>query len=520
MERLIAEAAKLDDSVKANDMSFGNIVKAIHAVQTEMGITGTTALEAGRTISGSVGAMKAAWTNLVTGLAGGNADIETLVENLVTTIVGDGTENNLGVLGNVMPAVKTALSGASKLIGELLPVIVEEIPSIINENLPILAEAAVQIIQGLIDGISQNSDTLVETIFSVVKTIISQLPSIISSLSELIPDLVDSILGELPGVIQAIVDALVEGDVADDLTKAVIEIVQSIADNLPDIIQAIVDAIPRITDSVNSAILENFPALLDAIIQIVLTIVQNLPTIIQMLVDQIGPIVSTITQVLVENFPTLIAGIAQIIFEIIKALPRLTLSLLDSVISIFEGIGTGIVNAWPKFKEGIAKLWGKVSDWFSGLWEKTKEIGGNIVEGIKEGIKNAWDNLKQWFKDLFGDLIGIAKKILGIKSPSRVFRDQIGKQMAAGLGLGWEDEFGKVKSDIEDSLDFDDASVGINASIRKVSAGKAGGAFGGTSIGNLNINIDGAKYEDEQSLAVAIAEEIQRMTDRRLAVYA
>ena len=92
--------------------------------------------------------------------------------------------------------------------------------------------------------------------------------------------------------------------------------------------------------------------------------------------------------------------------------------------------------------------------------------------------------------------------------------------MAAGLGLGWEDEFGKVKSDIEDSLDFDDASVGINASIRKVGAGAAGMAYGGTSIGNITINIDGAKYSDEQSLASAIALELQNMTDRRAAVYA
>ena len=102
MERLIKDAAALDSSIDANSLSFANIVKAINVVQTEMGITGTTALEAGRTISGSIGAMKSAWTNLLTGLADGNADIGELVNNLVTTIVGDGTENNLGVLGNVM----------------------------------------------------------------------------------------------------------------------------------------------------------------------------------------------------------------------------------------------------------------------------------------------------------------------------------------------------------------------------------------------------------------------------------
>lgn len=92
--------------------------------------------------------------------------------------------------------------------------------------------------------------------------------------------------------------------------------------------------------------------------------------------------------------------------------------------------------------------------------------------------------------------------------------------MAKGIGVGFEDEFSHVKDDMEDALNFDDASVGINASIRKVGAGTASGAFGGTSIGNITINIDGAKYSDEQSLASAIAIEIQNMTDRRAAVYA
>jgi hypothetical protein len=92
--------------------------------------------------------------------------------------------------------------------------------------------------------------------------------------------------------------------------------------------------------------------------------------------------------------------------------------------------------------------------------------------------------------------------------------------MALGVGEGWEDEFGDIQNDIDKSLAFDDPSMSINASIRRVGAGAAGGAFGSTSIGNININIDGAKYSDEQSLAQAVAEAIQSMTDRRAAVYA
>lgn len=507
---------------EATDYQMGNLADMQSALvdYIEMvGMSGYAQREATQTITGSLASAKSAWQNLITGLADGNADIGQLVDNLVTTVVGDGTEGNLGVLGNIMPAIKTALNGASRLVSELLPAIVSEIPTIISENLPVLASAAVSVIQSLADGISQNSDLLIGAVFDAFDSIISEFPALIKSFTELIPDLLDSILEELPGAIESIISALTDGGVIESLVEAVVEIVQSIADNLPNIIQSIVDAVPRITESVNSALLNNFPELLDAIIQIVLTIVQNLPSIIQMLVDQIGPIVSTIVQVIMENLPTLIAGIAQIIFELVKALPSLMVSFYQSFLSVIGATGKGIVNAWPKFKEGIAELWKKLVGWFGSVLGEVKKIGGNIVEGLKGGIKNAWNNLVSWFKGLFGDLIGIAKKILGIASPSKVFK-KIGGFTAEGFGAGFEDEFAHVKDDMEDALNFDDASVGINASIRKVGAGMAGGAFGGTSIGNITINIDGARYSDEQSLASAIALEIQNMTDRRAAVYA
>ena len=177
-------------------------------------------------------------------------------------------------------------------------------------------------------------------------------------------------------------------------------------------------------------------------------------------------------------------------------------SLIGAAGELVKAAEQLILKIIEKFKE---------TDW--------KELGRNLVDGFKRGIQNAWSNLKDWFKGLFGDLIGIAKKILGIASPSKVFK-KIGGFTAEGFGVGFEDEFARVKDDMEDALNFEDASVGINASIRKVGAGSNVGAFGGTSIGNVTINIDGAKYSDENSLAEAIAEALQNMTNRREAVYA
>ena len=464
MQRLIKDAAKLDKSIKKNDLSFSNIVKAINVVQTEMGITGTTALEAGRTISGSVGAMKSAWTNLVTGLADGNADIGQLVDNLVTTIVGDGTESNLGVLGNVMPAVKTALSGASKLVSELLPKIVQEIPSIINDNLPILAEAAISIIQSLVDGISQNQEMLMKTAFDTIaflaNSLISMLPQIVALGLDLIVSLANGITQSLPSL-------------------------------LPTVINVIMELARMLTD----------PATLTNILNAAMLLIQEL------------------SYGLIDAIPQLVQAALMIIENLCMFLldPKNLATLLKMAFDIIVGIGTGLINAIPELLKSVTRIiTGIIALFKDADWGK---IGKDLVDGFKNGISKAWTSLKKWFKNLFGDLIGIAKKILGIASPSKVFK-KIGGFTAEGFGVGFEDEFAHVKDDMEDALSFDDASVGINASIRKVGAGAAGGAFGGTSIGNININIDGAKYSDEQSLASAIALEIQNMTDRRAAVYA
>lgn len=152
--------------------SYADIVDAIHIVQTEMGITGTTAKEAATTISGSVGSMKAAWKNLVTGLADGNADIEQLIDDLLVTIIGENGEG--GVINNIMPAVERALNGIVTLITTIVPKITPIITDLISQNLPMLVEAGMQLLIALISGIIQGLPQLIETlpqIFDTIKTV-------------------------------------------------------------------------------------------------------------------------------------------------------------------------------------------------------------------------------------------------------------------------------------------------------------------------------------------------------------
>lgn len=390
------------------------VSKMLQQGVADLGLANNTMNEAFSTLSGSLSMAKGAWSNLVTGLADDSADLDMLIGNFVESVG--------AVATNLIPKIGTALNGASQLVRDLIPVIVQEIPTLIEENLPILAEAAISIIQSLVNGISENQEMLMTTAFDTIKylatSLITMLPDIIQVGVDLIFSLIDGITGML-------------GD--------------------PVFVQSIIDVVLKIVDILTNP--DTITRLLNAAVTIIVALAKGL----------------------IQALPQLLAKVPEIISNLVKAFGQFLQPVID--------------------------------------------IGKNIIDGIKKGISSAWNNLVKWFKGLFGDLIGIAKKILGIASPSKVFK-KIGGFTAEGFGAGFEDEFAHVKDDMEDALNFDDASVGINASIRKVGAGAACGAFGGTSFGDIIINIDGAKYSDEQSLASAIALEIQNMTDRRAAVYA
>ena len=198
-----------------------------------------------------------------------------------------------------------------------------------------------------------------------------------------------------------------------------------------------------------------------------------------------------------------------------------------------EDFRNALIKAWEAIKSAATKIFSSVAnfftetipnafnsvvDWFKNIGKKFAEIGKNIIDGIKTGIKNAWNNLVKWFKGLFSDLIGIAKKILGIASPSKVFK-KIGAFSAEGFGVGFDDAFGDVERDIENALDFNGTTFGVNA-YGSYSGGGALSGIGGTSFGTVNINIEGYNAQDDDELAETIAEKLQIMTERRGAVFA
>lgn len=169
LDKATEYAAKNGEIRNFSVESYADIVDAIHIVQTEMGITGTTAEEAKKTISGSINSMKSAWSNLVTGLADDNADLGKLIDDLVVSIIGEDGEG--GVINNILPAVERALNGIVTVITEVAPKLIPLAVDIIIQHLPKIIEAGTQIIVALIGGLVQALPQLVAAIPQILSAI-------------------------------------------------------------------------------------------------------------------------------------------------------------------------------------------------------------------------------------------------------------------------------------------------------------------------------------------------------------
>ena len=340
LERLIKDAAsytdiqkKMNVEVKKGDTSFANIVNAIAVVQEKLGIAGATAAEASTTIEGSLNSAKAAWSNLIVGIADDNQDFGKLINNFVETIAGDRTGKG-GVVNNILPRISKALKGVGKLISELAPVIVREVPKIINDILPELVSAAGDVVNAIFDAL---------------------------------PGLVEGAVDVLPRIIDSITKLFTEKNIVDKFLKAISSLIQTIAQNLGPITETLVAVIPQIVESLNTALKNNIGVILNSIIDLILEIVKNAPILGKALAEQIGPIIETIFDVFLSNLDDLVLGVAEILGEIFSD-PRTIFSVIDGLI---KGIVNSGVNLWS------ALISGKYNDDFSNLFGGIGTNSGN-----------------------------------------------------------------------------------------------------------------------------------------------
>ena len=493
MERLLADAEKLT-GVKYDINNLNDVYQAIHAVQEEMGITGTTAKEAASTLEGSMASAKAAWDNFMNG----SGDADQLADAFATAA--DNIVKNLAEIIPRFAETLPALGGA--IIAQIPGLVAAIVPAVLSAGQSVLkqlqdavldfdftgtADKVVQMITGFIegDGLGSLLDTLVTIFTGIVNGISSMLPSLLPALIELISYVVTSLLDQLPtildcalelilGLAQGILAALpvliealpeVISSIVEFLISAIpqiidagIELLMALVDALPVIIDALVDALPQIIRATVTALIAAAPQIAKAGIKLLGALIEAIPVIVVELAEAVPDIVAAIIDVLAE-LPGLIGEVfAEIVTDLVEwgrqmlsnasmAMSNM-LSKVSGIIQELPGkIWTHLVNtvnkvvAWgtqlaQKGAAAATQLFNSIVNGLSSLPSKMAEIGSNIISGIWNGISSGWNWLTNKVSNLANSLLDAAKDALGINSPSKEFADEVGRWIMPGVGKG------------------------------------------------------------------------------------
>lgn len=357
MERLLKDATALS-GVKYDISSLNDVYEAIHVIQGELGITGTTAKEASETISGSVASMQSAWQNMLVGIADDNANFEELIDNLIDSI--------MTALQNIMPRLQTIITGIGQLLMQFVSNVLPQI-----------------------------------------------LPDILKTLGQLFTQIVQTLATSLPAIMEAIV-------------QSVAELANVLGEQLPTLIPIVVQGLLDMVD----ALLDNIDVLVDGALQLIIGLAEGLIAAMPKLIEKAPIIIEKLVIALINNLPKLVDAANQILYK----------------------LGEFIVENLGKLADKIGEVINYIRDGLNKGFAKMKEVGLNLIKGLWEGIKNAKDWLLGKIKELCNGVLDAIKSFFGIESPSKVMRDEVGKYMADGIGVGFAQELPSVVSAMQDKL--------------------------------------------------------------------
>lgn len=396
MKRLLSDAEKLTGQ-RYDISSFADITQAIHAIQTQMDITGTTAKEASTTISGSWGSLKAAFQNVLVGLTTGGDMFDQSLDALINTAVTFGQ--------NIIPAIKGALSGVGYLIEGLAPVIGETIPPLINDLAPTLANSAVSLISSLVNGLTQNatqfSECLSNMIIVAVAGISTVVPQLLDAASKIVSNLMQGLTNSMPQIVNGAV-TLIEG------------LVNGLVNNIPLLIMGAV----QLVASLANGLIANLPRIIDAGVNLITGIVSASYSMMPQIIQNGMQLVVNLAVGLVRAIPQLIAALPRITGAIVKGFKSvnwfdLGLQLIKSIWGGIKSIGS---EMWNGVKEKTSELWGGVKNVVSEKLNNIKSAydahGGGLkgatfaaIEGVKEYYRTGYDAINQLTGGKLGEVV-------------------------------------------------------------------------------------------------------------------
>ena len=334
-----------------------------------------------------------------------NGQISTLKDNfsMFAGVLAEDTTN--AISSEFLPAINDTIQAMQEGFSEegfegLVTAFADGFTNILTmlvEKAPEFINVAVLIIQSLITGFQENQEVILNSAFEIISLLINGLISMAPQLIEM-------------GM------------------QLIIQLMLGIAEQAPELVPQIVEIIIKMLEVFN----QNFDKFVLAGIQLILGLIEGL----------------------IKSIPTIIKNLPTILLAILNFFTAS--KLISAGATLLKGLGTGLINGIPNLLKNIPKIIGNMVTAFkkNGI-SAFKDIGKNLMTGLWNGLKSAWEGLKNKVADLAGSIVSKFKSVFGIKSPSRVFRDEIGKYLAQGVGVGFEDELGSVYDSMQKAVDLE-----------------------------------------------------------------
>jgi phage-related protein len=464
MERLLKDAQELT-GVEYDISNLDDVFMAIHAIQEEIGITGTTALEAEETISGSFNALKAAFTDVLGNLAIGenlNTSLNALADTFATFL-----------FGNLIP-----------MIGQIVSTLPGAIITLIQAAIPILREQGLNLIQSMggtvYEGMPILHGVINTLLFNIITWIKEQFPTLLQQGIDMILNFANGFLEGLPlaimqfGMILRQLLLLIFESVPLIMNggyQLIVGMAQGIWSNLPAVVYAITDVL----DSLLDMIIQNYPALF----------------------KQGWSLIGQLATGLWNNLPQIISTIGRIIGQLLGTIGSRYPELIRMGFDLIIWLGEGLLNAVPNIVRNIPQIVGAIVSTFSNLSSQFVSIGADIVRGLWQGI----NSVKDWILGKIGGFVdsitGGIKSFFGIKSPSTVMADEIGKWLPPGLAEGIEGNMSPVTKAMEDLANLTTGSFESEIAMNAVATGTVISKIQGDNGNKGGIEITNNNYSPE-----------------------
>lgn len=368
-----------------------------------------------------------------TTIQGSVASLKSSWSNLLTGVADDNADWD-ALVSNLFESIFTAADNILPRVGTIALGMIDLIRDTMTELLP-------EVVNLGIDFISNS-----------VEEIANYLPNAMQGIAEVGNTILNTFVSLLPDILQVGIDILTN-------------LVQGIAQSLPDLIPAVVNAIVLMT----TTLLDNIDMIIDAGIQLILGLAEGLINALPNLIEKAPEIIQKLFDALVRNFPKIVQAGGRLISELVSG-------IIGSAFKLLEVAPKLISNMVNGFKQGLNEI---------------KNVGKYLVEGLWDGITGMASWVGDKVKSFASNIVGNIKDALGIHSPSAILRDQVGKFMAQGIGVGFSNEMINVSKNMQNSIptEFDvNSTIKTNESSNKLSLENITGAFI-TAVKNLDAQI-------------------------------